>query len=136
MTNKIIIDGINVSEYCSRLQAQYEKTVEQNKQLQQRLREMTAECRELKAKLFQFNHTDAELEQKWNDLMNKAIKNYRRKQALDEIEAHTKENCGFCEVQNSKWCNKEHCNDFLILDIISKAKGAENDRINNGRKML
>ena len=89
MTEKVIIDGIDVSKckyyrkehpdddcaisrHCEaygdcdyknlqlrkqfrNLQVQYEKVVEQNRQLQQELREQTAECEELKIKLMQMN---------------------------------------------------------------------------------
>ena len=48
-----------MSEYCEncyKLQAQYDKVVEQNRQLQQELREKTAECEELKKALKTAGH--------------------------------------------------------------------------------
>ena len=101
-------DRGQIVECCLRMQAQYEKVVEQNRQLQAELKEKTVECEELKK---EYEDILDSRQRKWEE------ENERYKQVLDEIEECLKEydwsllNCVYKEIS----------------DIISKSKENEND---------
>lgn len=99
MTKETIID---VSKQYRDLQVQYEKVVEQNRQLQQELRDKTAECEELKEQL----EKNRKLTLEYISSGEKYLK------ALDEIE---------------QYCNKYGQNSIgfrkNILDIIKRTGG-------------
>ena len=100
-------DRGQIVECCLRMQVQYDKVAEQNKQLQQELRKKTAECEELKKAAF----TLAE------------GLNFRQKM-LDEIENFAKRHCNSCEDNGQQLCSSNYCYRHYLLDIINKAKGA------------
>ena len=119
--DKLQTDKMTLIIFAEMMQVQYDKIVEQNKSLQQELREKNAECEELKIKLMQNSEVNAFFStptEGWSSdpcAICESKNEYQRyKQALDEV--------------------KEYCNKFgqnsigfkkNILDIIQKAKEGE-----------
>lgn len=139
MTNKIIIDGVDVSEcdhytdgecYFNYFDGISEGRCTDFKNCDHKqLQRKTAECEELKKKLMQKSEVDMFFNTPVNGWSNNPCDICECKQALDEIE---------------KYCNNQisltgdlpfRTTKSAILDIISKAKGKINEK-NNRENLL
>lgn len=137
MTNKIIIDGIDVSE-CIHIQ-NFENVlfvceetgrkceVSKNCYYKQ-LKRKEQENEELKKQLEEYQDQEPTIVNTIGNLQLQVKawieQSAKYKQALDEIKNYQQRNCETCVFANTQKCNI-NCQVFVILDIINKAKDGE-----------
>ena len=121
-----ITDGIDVSGVVKQIECltvQYDKVVEQNKQLQQERMRLISDNNFVRAEL---NQIKLLLEGKNTQCSGFEERSEKYLKALDEIEKVLKKHR--CEDCDTKIFVCEACDVKTISDIIDKAKGVENDR--------
>ena len=119
---EIIIDGIDVSGIANQLECltvQYDKVVEQNKQLQQERMQLISDNNFVRAEL---NQIKLLLEGKNTQCSGFEERSEKYLKALNEIENFAKRHCNTCEDNGQQLCSSNYCYRHYLLDIISKAK--------------
>lgn len=109
-----------ITEYALKIQSQYEKVVEQNRQLQQERMQLISNNNFINSEL---NQIKLLLEGKNTECSVFKERSEKYEQALDDIEKMIKKDvCLNCEDYYCDCCDYKD-----TLDIIDKAKGVEND---------